>query len=109
MIYRILLPGIVLNESYSNLDHVLFARLESYFVEVDKRQLKFIKLAMKVLTFIITIWLIAYLRKIPSSLTLDEICCFSNRVKKSKFTPIADYYIYLQSLVILYTYSESYK
>ena len=36
MIYRILLPGIVLNESYNNFDHVLFARLESYFIEVNK-------------------------------------------------------------------------
>jgi hypothetical protein len=107
MIYRILLPGIVLNESYNVFDHVLLARLESYFAEVDRRQLKFIKLAMIVLTFIITIWLVAYFRKIPSSLTLDELCYFSNRVKKSKFTPIADYYVYLQSLVILYIYSES--
>ena len=55
---------------------------------------------MMVLTFFITIWLVTYFRKIPSSLTLDELCYFSNRVKKSKFTPIADYYVFLQSLFI---------
>lgn len=106
-INRLLISAIVRSEMGININHDTVARLEAYCEAVSLRQLKYIGLSLNLLAF--SILLRFYISKLNSDFnsSSSELRDFAITLKKSKISFIRDYYTYIQSLVVLYIYSES--